>query len=582
MRVFRYFGFSVSLALMVSCGGRKPALSGEFGKLTSEFVFFSLALSPVNATGAGYHVHQGVRLDEQLDDISESGIAKQRRFYEDMRGRLSAANQKPLSADDRADSSMMQDQIGLNLLELDTIQSYKHNPALYVELIGNALFNPLVLEYAPKPQRLKHIVARLEKIPAFVENAKNNLVDAPEVWNRVAREENEGNISLIDKTLRAQMPGDIAASFDQAASKALVSLKGLNQWLAADLSKRPSDWRLGKDRYAKKFKHGLGMDVTPEQLLGDAEASLESTRQKMFEVSKPLYARLTASPPGDLNQVVSAVLAGIAGKHSTPETFIADARRDLDEVRRFVREHSLLTLPLRSNLQVIETPEFMRGIYGVGGFSAAPALEPHLGAFYWITPIPETWPQDRIESKLREYNYYGLKLLTIHEAMPGHYVQLEHANDIQPAARRLLRSVFGNTPYIEGWAVYATGMMLDQGYLDNSVELRLTFLKQQLRMIANAILDVRLQTMDMSDEEAMRLMMDRTFQEKEEATAKLQRAKLSSVQLPTYFAGYREWVKLRQAYFDRKRPGDRLSDFHDQALKYGAVPMRVLASLMAK
>jgi uncharacterized protein (DUF885 family) len=280
------------------------------------------------------------------------------------------------------------------------------------------------------------------------------------------------------------------------------------------------------------------------------------------------------------DQTVRSALEKIAGRHSTPETYFADARRDLQEARDFVRNRGLVTVPARDNLQVIETPEFMRGIYAVGGFNPAPALEPQLGAFYWITPIPKDWKRERIESKLREYNFYGLKLLTIHEAMPGHYVQFEYANEIQPRSRRMLRGVYWNGPYVEGWAVYATEMMLDAGYLDNSPELRLTFLKQQLRMLANAILDIRLHTMGMTDEEAMRLMIEDTFQEKEEATAKLQRAKLSSCQLPTYYAGWREWTRLKARYQDAKGSDFRLAGFHERGLKAGAVPMPVLGRLM--
>src|SRR5262249_55135005 len=207
----------------------------------------------------------------------------------------------------------------------------------------------------------------------------------------------------------------------------------------------------------------------------------------------------------------------------------------------FVRDKGLVTLPTRGNLQVIETPAFMRGVYAVGGFNAAPALEPQLGAFYWVTPIPKGWPPARVESKLREYNNYGLQELTIHEAMPGHYVQFEYANDIQPDTRRLLRNIFGNGPYVEGWGFYAQQMMSDEGYLNNSKELRLSYLKQALRGLANTILDVRLQTMGMTDQEALDLMIKDGFQEREEATAKLQRAQLSSCQLPTYFAGWRSW-----------------------------------------
>ena len=230
-----------------------------------------------------------------------------------------------------------------------------------------------------------------------------------------------------------------------------------------------------------------------------------------------------------------------------------DARKDLEEARAFVQEKHLLKLPARSNLQVIPTPEFMRGIYAVGGFNPAPALEPQLGAFYWVTPIPENWESERVESKLREYNFYKLKLLTIHEAMPGHYVQWSSPTTCSRPSRRVLRSVFGNGPYVEGWAQYATQTMLDQGFLNHSPEMELTFAKEELRVIANAILDVRLQMLGMKDEEALDLMMQQTFQEKEEATAKLQRAKLSSCQLPMYFVGWRGWNRVRDEYQQGQR-----------------------------
>jgi uncharacterized protein (DUF885 family) len=185
-----------------------------------------------------------------------------------------------------------------------------------------------------------------------------------------------------------------------------------------------------------------------------------------------------------------------------------------------------------------------------------------------------------VESKLREYNFYGLKLLTIHEAIPGHYLQFEFANDVQPQSRRLLRAVFGNQPYVEGWAVYATELMVDQGYLDSDPRLKLTWLKQYLRAVANTILDIRLQTMNMSDEQAMDLMINQTFQEKEEATAKLQRAKLSSVQLPAYFTGFRAWKRLRSSVQQKRGAGFDLKAFHDQALKSGAVPMPSLERII--
>ena len=571
----------LALILVLAAGcSRKPADS--FGQLRDEFVYESLAFSPTAATASGYHQHKGVNLDSQLDDYSQAALERQRQFYRQFRVRLARLKPEGLAAEDRADYDVLSDQISLQLLELDEIQNWRHNPTGYVELIGSALFSPSVLEYAPKPQRYRHIIARLEKVPALLEQAKQNLAGAPEVWTTVALGENQGNIDLVDKALRAGAPEEARADYDKAASTALAALKAFSEYLKNDLAKQQGDWRLGKEKYAKKFRYVLETDQTPEQVLAAAEQQFKEMRQEMFKLSLPLQAKMYPAhkDPVDVNIIVGETLARIAEKHSTPDTYFADARRDLQEVREFVRAKNVLPLPPRDNLQVIETPEFMRGIYAVGGFVSAPALEPQLGAFYWLTPIPKTWPAARIGSKLREYNFYSLKLLTIHEAVPGHYVQFEYANQVQPLGRRVLRALFSNTPYVEGWAVYATETMLDEGYLDKSPAMRLTFLKQQLRVLANAIMDVRMQTMGMTDQEAMDLMVKQGFQENEEATAKLQRAKLSSCQLPTYYVGWRDWHRLRNQYQQAKGAAYQLSEFHRQALVPGAMPLPSLARLL--
>jgi uncharacterized protein (DUF885 family) len=550
--------------MLTSC--KMPGEQQDLSKLTEDFVYGSLALSPVGATSAGYHEHNGVKLDEKLDDYSAAGLQEQRQFYSSFQDRLALVKQDALSAEERADYQILQNQASLALLDLREIHSFRHNPTVYVELVGNALFNPFVLEYAPIETRYQHIVQRLFKVPALMEQAKANLQDAPEVWNRVAQEENEGNIGLIDKTLREKAPAAVKADFDRAATAALAALRDFSAYLKNDLSRRTSDWRLGKDKYAKKFQYYLVSGKTPDQVLADAEATLRSTRDEMAKLAAP--------------QSIPEALAKIAQQHAAPEAFMDQARKDLAEATSFVQAKHLVTLPSRANLQVIPTPEFMRGIYGVAGFNPAPALEPQLGAFYWVTPIPSNWPQERIESKLREYNTFGLMEITIHEAMPGHYVQFEVADGLEPKSRRLLRNIFGNNPYIEGWATYAQQMMSDEGFLDNSPELRLTLLKQLLRVVSNAILDIRLQTMGMTDQQALDLMINDTFQEKEEATAKLQRAQLSSCQLPTYFLGWRGWLDVREQYKQRKGAAFNLTAFHDAALKESAVPLPALGGLL--
>jgi uncharacterized protein (DUF885 family) len=557
-----------SIICLVNCKPQERSVPAktDFPALTDDFVYGSLALSPVSATSAGYHEHKGVNLDQQLDDYSAAGLDQQRKFYSDFHNRLAAIPQDSLSAEDKADYEIMDNAVNLALLDLDKIHSFDHNPTVYVELVGNALFNPFVLEYAPLDTRYRAIIARLQKVPTLIDQAKANLTDAPDVWNRVAREENEGNLDLIDKTLRAKVPAGLKADYDRAAGPALDALRGFTKYLQDDLSKKTSDWRLGKEFYDQKFAYVLMPGKTPEQVLAEAEAALKDVREQMAKLAAPLS--------------VKAALDEIAQNHTTPAMFMDQAKKDLQEATNFVREKHLVDYPQSSNLQVIPTPEFMRGIYSVAGFNAAPALEPQLGAFYWVTPISPNMPKASVESKLREYNRYGMMEITIHEAMPGHYVQFQFANALEPKSRRVLRSIYANDPYVEGWAFYTQQMMSDEGFMNNSKELRLTLMKQELRAIANAILDIRLQTMGMTEQQAMDLMMNDTFQEKEEATGKFQRAQLSSCQLPSYFVGWRGWLDARAEYQKRKGSAFQLEQFHDAALKESAVPLPVLDSLL--
>jgi uncharacterized protein (DUF885 family) len=542
------------------------APTSPFEQLVDDFVFGTLALSPTTATGFGYHEHHGTSLDDLLDDFSPAGITASTTLLHEMETRIAKLDNAALDAEQRADIDIMHDALGATRLELDDIQSYRHNPTTYVELLGNGLYSPYVLQYAPPAERYRHIINRLTRVPELIRQAEANLQDSPDVWNRVARDENAGNIRLIDITLRDNCPGQERMRYDQAAAAAIAALQGFNHWLEDHLSEKISDWRLGKERYAKKFRFVLATGKTPDALLAEAEADLIKTRAEIARLAAP--------------KTVEQALAEVARQHATAATFMSAAKQSLLAATAFVKSKDLVGLPASGNLEVIETPEFMRGIYGVGGFNPAPALEPKLGAFYWVTPIPSTWPQERIDSKLREYNDSGIQHLTVHEAMPGHYVQGEYANEVQPQSRRLLRNIFGNGAYVEGWAVYSQQLMAEQGYLGDTPGYRLTLQKQLLRVLANTILDVRLQTLGMTDQQALDLMTKNTYQETEEANAKLQRAKLSSCQLPTYYAGYKGWLAVREHYQAKRGAAFNLKEFHENALKQGAVPLPVLDRLL--
>jgi len=568
MKNLRYLGFALSIAIW-ACGisvARATPADSQFSQVVDDFVFGTLALSPVTASTVGYHKHHGEMLEDKLDDFSAAGIKAQIKLQRDIETRIDKLDANAFNQEQRADIEVMRDAIGATRLDIEEIQSYRHNPTIYVELVGNALYTPYVLHYAAAEERFKHIIQRLIRIPQLVRQAEANLSDSPEIWNKVAREENTGNIDLIKGVLRSNCPKDLAHEYMLAAEPALIALRAFNDFLDGTLAKKTSDWRLGKVFYAKKFSYVLATGKTPDALLKEAEADLVKTRDEMVQLAAP--------------KTVEQALADVALQHATPRTYMSAAKQTLAAATDFVKLKDLVSLPPNSNLQVIETPMFMRGVYGVGGFDQAPALEPKLGAFYWVTPIPDSWPQSRIDSKLREYNDSGLAHLTVHEAMPGHYVQAEYANAVQPRSRRLLRSIYGNGPYVEGWAVYAQQLMAEQGFLSDSPGYRLTLAKQKLRVLANTILDVRLQTMDMSDAEALDLMTKSTYQEMEEATAKLQRAKLSSCQLPTYYAGFEGWLAVREHYQATHGAAMPLKQFHEAALREGAVPLPVLDELL--
>ncbi|MGA8774405.1 MAG: DUF885 domain-containing protein [Terriglobales bacterium] len=589
----------MSIALMAQTSNSPAPANAKFARLSEEFIHETLALSPASASQAGYHQHvdpktgKAVALDALLDDVSAAGMAEQRRVYAGWRERF--RTETPLASlgiEDAADWQLIDDQIAFNLLELDRIQNYKHNPTVYVELLGGALFQPLTDDYAPEDVRLGHILSRIAATPRFLDQARSQLVDADPIFIKVAIEENDGNVDLIQSTIAAAIPAGskLKTQFDQAAPAAIDALKNFSRFLQDDLAKRKTDrtWRLGKELYAEKFRLVMETPVTPDQVLAEAEGELKKTRAEMLRIALPLHKQYfpdhddhaNLSPQERENKVIGEVLHKISDNHPKRDDLLPTVKEDLAGIRQFIIDKKIVSLKSRDNLKVIPTPPFMRGIYSVAGFHGAPPLDPNAEAQYWVTPIDPKTPEDKAESKLREYNNWVLKWLTIHEALPGHYVQAEHANEIQPVSRRLVRSLFSNGAYVEGWAEYIAQVMMQQGFADNDPRYRISYLKVWLRALGNTILDVRMQTMGMTDDEAMSFMMNDAFQTRAEAEGKLQRAKLSSTQLPTYYVGTSEWWRLRHAYEAAKGKDFTLADFHDRALDQGALPVPWLGNIL--
>ena len=580
----------------------RPDPVGVFKVSAEPFVYNSLALSPVAATALGYHEHVAggeegqsgttIRLDELLDDYSPAGIAKRIDLCKQYRAQIQEGQmtRNDLAGEEFVSFASIDYYIEQTLLELQQIRGHEHNPNLYVELLGTAFYTPLVHEYASKSERYGHVIARLQKVPAFLDQAKQNLQSSPAVWTEVAQQANDAVIKLVGEVIPASLPDELQGEYDPASAAALTALRDFGSYLKDDLANRDNyDWRLGRELYTAKFKAALGNDHTPEQVLAGAEAEFEKVRNDAISVGEALDKEIfgSARPPRDKLALMKSVLEVVADDNRLRsgdwQQMAGRIKSDIDELRQYVGEANLIALPSNDNLQIVETPEFMRGVYSVAGFMPAPLLTPKLGAFYWVTPIPPEWPRRRVTSKLREYNHFQLKLLSLHEAMPGHYVQFELAGqghpDLDPF-HRTLRSAFANGPHVEGWATYVTEAIVNAGYQSNSNEFQVNWQKLKLRVLANAIIDIRLHTMNMSDEEAITLMVDQAFQEIEEAQGKLLRAKLTSAQLPQYYVGWKDWLKVRDHY-QKETTDFSLSSFHDKTLRSGPAPLRELAYLVA-
>jgi uncharacterized protein (DUF885 family) len=574
----------------------KPQQAGDdFAALANEFVMTTLAFSPGGATQSGLHRYtdkatgKTVELDQMLDDFSPEGMAKQREFYENFRKRLEALPQSAMDAQTQADREILENAIAFAFYSMDREQFFKWKPQIYPENLGSALFANISLEYADKNTRAGDLTARLEQVPVFVDRAIANLTESNEVFRRVATESMSGVSDLVKTTGAEFVKGTPSeARYATALPAATAAFEKFNRFIEDTLSQRPQrDWRMGRENFAEKFKYYLQVSGTPEQAMKLAEDSLRATRQKMLELAEPLHGEWFpghrhANDDRDvyLNSIVSEVMQRIGADHAPRDSLVAQAMKDVAMLEKMVVDRKLLSITDFSNIKVIPTPPFMRGIYGVAGAVFAPALEPKQATFYWVTPIAADWTDERAESKMREYNKYQMLRLTMHESMPGHNVQGQYANRITPEWRRLLRVIYGNTPYVEGWAVYAERVMEDAGANGgDSVKMRLNGLKWMARIYMNSIIDVKLHTMNMNGDSAVALMIRDAFQERPEAEAKLQRAQLDYVQLMTYAVGTEEWTSLRRDVEAKEGAAFNLCRYHDTVLLYGPVSVPTVRKL---
>ena len=541
-----------------------------------------LQLSPVSATQIGEHKYDG-----ELDDLSAAGRQKGLAFSKKILAELDATDTAALSRENQVDAAILRNQLQYDIWTAETLQSWAWDPQVYNNVAGGAIYGLMAREFAPLPERLKSATARMQKIPALLAQARENLDPArvPKVHAETIAKQNAGILSIVDTFITPNLK-DLPEA-DRAQTEAAID--GLKKavaehqaWLDKTLvPNAKGDFRIGQTLYDQKLQFALLSSLSRADIKQRAEGELKRVREEMYGIArtvlkdKPGAPALPETPTADEQQkAIEAALELAYAERPARDKVVPDAEAALAQATEFVRKHDLVTLP-DAPVEIIEMPEFQRGVAVAYCDSPGP-LDKNLKTFYAVSPIPEEWDQKQVDSFLREYNSRMIHLLSIHEGTPGHYLEGWHSAKFPSTLRAVLRSGM----FAEGWAVYTEKMMADAGYLDNDPLFRLVQMKFYLRTIANAILDQGVQVDGWTREQAMDLMVRQTFQQEREAAGKWTRAQLTSAQLPTYFVGVQEHFDMRKAAEAKLGAQFNLKAYHDQVLSYGAPPVRFVRQLM--
>jgi uncharacterized protein (DUF885 family) len=552
------------------------AADAAFADLSKRWLDGYLKLSPVSATGIGDH-----RFDSELDDLSKAGRDAGVAFDREMLKALDGIAVASLSRENQIDAKILRNQLEYELWSTETLQSWAWDPQVYNGLAGGAIYSLMAREFAPMPERLKSATARMEKIPGLFAQMRENLDPArvPKIHAETVAKQNAGVTSLVDEFIvphLAELSGADRERADKAIAALRAAVKDNQQWLDKTLvPNAKGDFRLGAELYDKKLAFALNSPLSRQEIRSRAEAELKRVREEMYQIARTVLKDKKDAPPlpeapsaDEQQAAIQAALEITYADRPARDKVVETAKAATERATAFVKEKNLVELP-DAPVKIILMPEFQRGVAVAYCDSPGP-LDKGLDTFYAVSPIPDDWTEEQTTSFLREYNNRSIQELSIHEAMPGHYLQIFHSNR-HPS---VLRAVLSSGSFVEGWAVYSEKVMVDAGYLDNDPLMKLINLKWYLRVLTNAIMDSAIHVDGMTEAQAMELMTKQGFQQEREAAGKWRRAQLTSAQLPTYFVGFQEHLDLRREM--EAKLGDKFDvrAYHDKVLSYGSPPVR--------
>jgi uncharacterized protein (DUF885 family) len=560
----------------------EPAMDSEFKRLGEQYVEQFAAFSPVRATGLGDH-----RFDGELDDISPTAREKRLQWIRELTRQLEDIDPQRLSRSNQVDRALLKHSLQAQLWQLTELREWQWNPLIYTGLAGDSIYGLMARDFAPAGERLSNAARRLEQFPRFLRQVRNtlNVSLVPAVHAQTAAAQNRGVLKTIDNMVRPLLSELSAAERQRLVDAIAVAEQAIGEhqvWLDAELlPNAKGDFRIGIELYEQKLAYTLHSPLRRQEIRALADRRVRELHQQMYEIAQQLYREqypLTRFPeqPSDAfrRSVISFGLEKAYAEAPEADQIVATAKRSLATATDFIRTHDLVT-SMPDPLEIIIMPEFQRGVSLAYCDSPGP-LETNQKTFYAVSPIPADWTEKQIRSHLREYNTRSVDVLTIHEAMPGHFLQIAHANRYPGK----LRHLFQSGTFVEGWAVYTEWMMCEEGFLDHDPLLKLITLKWYLRDVTNAILDHAVHVDGISRAAALQLMVEDAFQEEREAAGKWTRAQLTSAQLSTYFVGYLEHVALRREAEQHFGNDFDLKTYHDKVLSFGSPPPQYARALL--
>ena len=568
--------------LLIGCQ-KDASVNPESVKDNDSFVIYEQSFldalwknNPDWATQEGYH-----KYDSLLLVPSNKNRDKLLDFDKIELDSLSRYDVTTLSETNQIDYHLMQNQLQYSQWQIKQLKQYEWDPSQY-NVIGT--FAVILNEhYAPLAKRLRNFYQKMAFIPDYYKEAEKQIKNPVAELTELAIDQHLGGVSVIEKDFadslrKSSIPDAEQKQMLDRAQASATAIKAYADWLKNLKNDHPRSFRLGKEFYDDKFKYEIQSQYTSQQIFNAAMDRKKFVHRAMAKLSKTLWPKyFGAKPmPTDSLDLISQVIDTISSQHTTVADFQSTIENEIPKLTAFVDAKQLVTLDPSKPLVVRKEPAYMAGVAGASMSSPGP-YDKDGNSYYNVGSLANYSP-DKAESYLREYNNYTLQILSIHEAIPGHYVQLIYSNQ----SPSLIKSIFGNNTMIEGWAVYGEQMMMDNGFGDDAPEMKLMWYKWHLRSVCNMILDYSVHAGGMTKEQAITMLTHEAFQQQAEAENKWKRVTETSVQLDCYFTGYKEIMDLREAY--KKAQGDayNLKTFNEKFLSYGSAPVKYIKEAMKR